>query len=223
MGLWLWVRRCCSYWRPQVLERRRTSHHPLLRVVEVRGRRRLDGRGVNHSGGGLAAVLAGAFERIELGRVDSLLMLGFGAGSAIEILRRRHALDPRVTAVEIDPEVVELARTWFGYARDERVEFVVADAAQWVREERGAYALVVVDAFIEDRVPRALQTDEFAAAVARCVAPDGWLLFNCMVDDAQRRTDARCVERALYTTLGEVQRLDVQGNRVFAWKRARDR
>lgn len=217
------MRRCSSYWRPQVLERRSTSHHPLLSVVEVRGRRRLDGRSVNHSRGGLADVLAGAFERIELGRVESLLMLGFGAGSAIEILRRQHALDPRVTAVEIDPEVVEIARRWFGYARDTRVEFVVADAASWVREARAPHELVVVDAFIEDRVPPSMQTEAFAADVARCVAPGGWLLFNCMVDDPQRRTDARCVERALYTALGEVQRIDVHGNRVFAWKRARDR
>lgn len=217
------MRRCCSYWRPQVLERRRTSHHPLLSVVEVRGTRRLDGRSVNHSRGGLADVLAGAFERIELGRVESLLMLGFGAGSAIELLRRRHALDPRVTAVEIDPEVVELAREWFGYAHDARIEFVVADAAAWVHETHEPYELVVVDAFIEDRVPTSMQTAEFASAVARCVAPGGWLLFNCMVDDPERRTDARRVERALYTALGEVQRLDVEGNRVFAWKRTRDR
>lgn len=222
MSLWSLLTRWRSYVQPRVLERVTTAHHPLLVVREWRGKRRLDGQLVNHSRGGLADVLARAFDLLALERVDSLLMLGFGAGSAIELLRAR-GFDPRVTAVEIDARVVELARRWFGWDGDPRLEFVVADAADWLRGERPLHDLVVVDVFVEDRIPKPLRTRELAERAARCVAPGGWLVVNCMDDSPRRHADAEEVERALRSVLEGVRSERVLGNRIVAWKRPRER
>src|SRR5262245_5184108 len=82
----------------QVHERRKTPFNPLLSVVEVNGRRRLDGRTVNYSRGSLERVLARALREVRPAerRIESVLVLGFGAGSAVAVLRSEHGLDPRV-------------------------------------------------------------------------------------------------------------------------------
>lgn len=227
MSWWSRITRWRSFLRPRVLERVTSSHHPLLVVVESRGERRLDGALVNHSRGGLADVLGTAFDRLEIGRtssarVDTFLMLGFGAGSAVELLRAR-GFDPRVTAVEIDARVVELAQRWFGWRDDPRVEFVVADAADWLRGELPAYDLVLVDVFVEDRIPASLRTRETAERLVRCVAPGGWLLVNCMDGTDARASDTQDVERALRSLVDGVRSERVRGNRIVSWKRPRER
>lgn len=209
-----------SFVQPQVLERRRTAHNPLLQVIEVNGRRRLDGLTVNYSCGSLERVLADAFDTLELERrpIASALLLGFGAGSAVQLLRRSHGRDVRFTAVEIDPEVVELAQRWFGFDGDAGVEFVCADARAFVTTCEARFDLVLVDVFVDECVPASLHDVDFAREVGALVRPGGRLVFNTLADSIARVRESETIERALRSALGRVERLDVRTNRVFAWE-----
>lgn len=213
--------RLLSFVQPQVLESLVTEHNPLLQVVETNGKRRLDGLTVNYSRGSLERVLADAFDAFELERrkIESVLLLGFGAGSAVTLLRRSHGADVRFTAVEIDPAVVGIAKRWFGFEGDERVEFVVADACEYVRTCARTFDLVVVDVFVDERVPEGLHGVEFARAVGRCVGVGGRLVFNTLADSAERMRESEAIERGLRESLGGIERLEVRTNRVFGWER----
>lgn len=219
------VRSALSFLQRQVLERRRTPFNPVLSVVEVDGERRLDGMTVNYSRGSLQRVLAAALREMKPKerRVERVLMLGFGAGSAVAVLREEHGLDPFVVAVDVDPEVFELARKWFEFADDARVRFVVADAAEHVRTDRELYDLVIVDAFVDDAIPASLRTKSFADAAKERVDDGGALLFNTMADDRASRAASDEVGKALEDgerIEGALRALEIETNRVWAWERA---
>lgn len=215
-----WVK-LLSYVRPRVLEEFATPHNPRLAVVEAGGVRRLDGLTVNYSHGSLHVVLREAFETLALRdrQLASALLLGFGGGSAVRLLRDEHGLDPAITAVEIDPEVITLARRWFGFASDPRLALVEADAAEFVNSSRVEHDFVLVDAFVDERVPEALCTRAFLRAAGDRVAPGGVLVFNTLADTLRRVLESEAIEAAARAELGGVTRIDVMQNRLVVWER----
>jgi spermidine synthase len=75
-----------------------------------------------------------------------VLMLGLGAGSVARVLR---VLDPgaRIVGVELDRDVVRLARRHFGLdALD--VEVVVDDVFHYLRQTRQRFDLIIEDVFV---------------------------------------------------------------------------
>jgi spermidine synthase len=79
-------------------------------------------------------------------RRSRILILGLGAGSVARLAR---ALAPgaEIHGVELDPEVIRLARAHFDLdALGVKVE--IADALDWLKSARGAYDAIFEDVFI---------------------------------------------------------------------------
>ncbi|KAK0427870.1 hypothetical protein QR680_010462 [Steinernema hermaphroditum] len=68
---------------------------------------------------------------LEFGRPGHVLRIGLGGGSLDMFL---HSQQPqlRITVVELDPTMVELAKKWFGAVDDERRRTVIGDGADFV-------------------------------------------------------------------------------------------
>jgi len=81
--------------------------------------------------------------------------------------------------VEIDGPLVELVRRALPWDPKSKLRVRVADAREAVTGMRAAgYDLVVVDVFAGARTPAHLTSVEFIRAVARVLAPAGWLVAN---------------------------------------------
>ena len=113
----------------------------------------------------------------------SVLILGGGDGlAAREVLE--HDSVERIVEVELDPEVLRLARTDprllevnEGSLDDPRVEVVVADAMSWLRTAGEQFDAVIVDLPDPDAPPTAkLYSQEFYGLVERALAPGGRLV-----------------------------------------------
>ncbi|WP_344944487.1 polyamine aminopropyltransferase [Actinomadura miaoliensis] len=109
-----------------------------------------------------------------------VLVLGGGDGLALrEVLRYRDVRE--VTLVELDPEMLRLARTYRDLAdlnghafTDPRVRTVGADAFSWLRGASRQYDAVIVDMPDPDDVSTAkLYSVEFYGLVKRVLAPGG--------------------------------------------------
>ncbi|MFI6517298.1 polyamine aminopropyltransferase [Spirillospora sp. NPDC050679] len=109
-----------------------------------------------------------------------VLILGGGDGLALrEVLRYRDVRE--ATLVELDPEMVRLARTHGEIADlnrhafdDPRVRVVNADAFSWLRGAAARYDAVIVDMPDPDDVATAkLYSQEFYGLVKRVIAPGG--------------------------------------------------
>jgi spermidine synthase len=99
--------------------------------------------------------------------------------------------------VEVDPEVVRLARAHFELP--EQVEVHVGDARVFLAGDARHYDAIIVDAFRFPYVPFHLTTREFMQALAEHLAPGGTVCIN-----VGRYFDERAVVDAVGATLAAV-------------------
>jgi spermidine synthase len=134
------------------------------------------------------------------GDAKRVLIIGAGDGG---VLRRvlQHQLVERAVMVEIDGEVIRLARQFMpGISGDAwnnpRAEVIVGDGIAHVREAADAsYDVIIVDSTDPVGVGEVLFTDEFYANCARVLGSRGILVNQCgvpfMQADELRETSAR--------------------------------
>ncbi|MCP2315629.1 spermidine synthase [Nocardia amikacinitolerans] len=111
-----------------------------------------------------------------------VLVLGGGDGLALREILRYPDVET-ITLVELDPEMIRLARTDARLAAlnrnafdDARVRVVNEDAFSWLRGSPGAYDAVLVDLPDPDQTSIAkLYSKEFYAMAAHVLAPGGTL------------------------------------------------
>ena len=117
----------------------------------------------------------------------SVLVLGGGDGLAARELLRQPGID-KIVQVELDPAVIELARTTMhdangGSLDNPRVQVVIDDAMRWLRSPHaelrpsGGFDAVIVDLPDPDTpVLGRLYSTEFYALAAHALAPGGLLV-----------------------------------------------
>jgi spermidine synthase len=82
-----------------------------------------------------------------------------------------------VDVVEIDPEVVAVAREHFAVPQDPRLRVFAMDGRSFLRDA-GTYDIVVLDAYSKTYVPFHLMTLEFFEALDEHLTPDGVIVSN---------------------------------------------
>jgi spermidine synthase len=126
------------------------------------------------------ALLAEAF-----GRTDGdALVIGSAAGVLPMYLADRGG---RVDAVEINPAMLPLARTYFGFDSTRMRSIIVEDGRAIVRKLDGRYDLIILDAFVGDSYPSHLVTAEALRAIAQRLKPQGVMVTNLFGDLATDR------------------------------------
>ena len=143
------------------------------------------------------------------GRPARVLMVGLGGGTFTTLVHRTLP-GASVDAVEIDPVVVEAARAWFGLREDARYRVHVADAADWLRRDRGAYDYVLLDAYAGEDIPAAVASEAFFRDVAARLAPGGVVAINIAEPEGSGIAPARAFA-AVFAPF-ECRRTAVDGN-----------
>jgi SAM-dependent methyltransferase len=113
-------------------------------------------------------------------------MVGCGGGTLATML---HRAGIRVDVVDVDPGTFALARAHFGMPRVVRCH--AADGLAFLQRTRRRFDVVVVDAFVGERIPEQFTSDAFFAAARRCLRADGALLVNVCLDGRRDRTADR--------------------------------
>jgi spermidine synthase len=112
------------------------------------------------------------------------LLLGLGAGTVAQLLRRR-CPETEIVGIERDETVLATARAQFGLDDMADLSVVIADAFVWVpaaaERDAGTYDYICLDLFEAGRLaPGALAT-AFLRQVAALLTPGGTLAVNLMV------------------------------------------
>jgi len=185
--LWKWLSRI----RPVRITQAEGRYGPL-EVRWERGQKVLNSQHANQSFGSLHGVLQGAFAHMDLRGAppNSVLLLGLGAGSAIHILRNELDIQCPITVVEIDPAMVELARSEFGLDSYPEIEVLIGDAIIQVQAMHKRYDLVVVDLFADLDLAQGVDTAGFAHGLRERCADGGVVCFNTVSYD--RASEVRC-------------------------------
>lgn len=174
------LRRLLSY----VLPLTRTVPSAINGPLEVswwKGRKVLDTRNANYSYGSLQQVLRYGLMFVEPLRASRVLLLGLGGGSVVATLRQEVGYAGHLTAIELDPVVIQLADQEFDLRPDAQLDIICADAFAWLPTAPAAsYDLIIIDLFIDLELPAGLRTAAFWHDVYRVLPPGGYVLFNSL-------------------------------------------
>jgi len=128
------------------------------------------------------------------------LVIGLGGGMLVKQLWRDH---PGLTidAVELDDEVVAIAREFFELPEDPRISVHIGDGRAFVERPGPAYDIIVLDAYNDDHIPRPLTTEQFMREVQGRMNPGGVVAYNII--GAVSGTHSKPL-RSLHRTAGNV-------------------
>jgi spermidine synthase len=83
----------------------------------------------------------------------------------------------RVDGVEIDPELSEMGRRWFGMSGPD-LHVYDEDARPFLRRTDALYDVIVIDAYRQPYIPFYLTTEEFFESVRQHLTPEGVVIVN---------------------------------------------
>ena len=107
----------------------------------------------------------------------SVLHIGLGGGTVVKRMTRDFpALQQR--AVEIDPEVVRVARRWFGLPGESRLPVSVQDGRRYLQSHDDRWDMIVIDAYFSDSIPFHMATRQFIDLVRSRLTPGGVVVPN---------------------------------------------
>jgi spermidine synthase len=107
----------------------------------------------------------------------SVVAVGLGAGMVQTVLSAQ-APEIATTSIEIDPEVVNVAKRFFGFAPDDNDRVIVGDGRRVLDAQVASTDVILVDAYFSDSIPFHLVTEEFDALCKRRMTSKGALALN---------------------------------------------
>lgn len=122
------------------------------------------------------------------------LVIGLGGGGLLTYIYH-HLKDLNITAVEIDPEIVKVAKEYFGLVEDKtRLEVVVDDGLAFLKNsEKSKFHSIIFDVDSKDPSmgmscpPKEFLEKDILKAVESSLAPDGIFILNFVSRDASIR------------------------------------
>jgi spermidine synthase len=188
------IKRLLSFLLPIKVHEKKSVYNKNLEVTWNNGRLVLDSENTNYSFGSLQRVLKKGLKYIGYERIknfESILVLGVAGGSVIATLKNEIQFEGKITGVEIDPTVVDLANQYFGLKEYDNFEIVIDDAFEYVLKTKEKYDLIVIDIFQDTVMPNFLFEDFFINRINFLLNINGFILFNTMaLEYKDRRRNA---------------------------------
>lgn len=173
-----------SYFIPMLVYEKKSALSKNLEVTWNNGELVLDSKNTNYSYGSLQRILRIGLKNIGFERVskmENILVLGVAGGSVIKTLVNEIKFSGKITGVEIDPEIINLANTYFGLDQIQNLKIVIDDAFEFVLKTKESYDLIIIDIFQDTNMPNFLFEKFFANRLGFILKPNGYLLFNTMI------------------------------------------
>jgi len=180
--MYRWLQKYFSEWFPVA---RTKTPYSNLEVIRRNNKLILNAPHANYSFGTLHEVFRNAFRQLDIDyqQIRSILILGFGAGSVAWILQKEKHCSCHITGVEIDEEVIALAKEHFRLDELENLNLHMEDAAEFLSKETKQYDLIVVDLFLDHRTPEKFLTAGFMEVLSGHLQLRGVVLFNYLQYD----------------------------------------
>ena len=108
--------------------------------------------------------------------------------------------DVKVDAIEIDPDVIDAAKSYFDLKENARLQVFNEDARRHLSTFDKKYDLIVLDAYASNYVPYHLMTHEFFQTVEKRLEPDGIVISNVIGSIEGKNSQ---LVRSIYKTMKE--------------------
>ncbi|WP_264509627.1 spermidine synthase [Flavobacterium sp. N1719] len=186
-----------SYLIPINVVKKKSTVSKTLEVTWNNGQLVLDSKNTNYSFGSLQRILRKGLKYIGFERIrnfKSILVLGVAGGSVIETLVEEIQFKGQITGVEIDADILQIAKDYFKIDRFANLELIADDAFEFILKTKEHYDLIIIDIFQDTQMPNFLFQDFFIQRINALLKTEGFILFNTMVltdKDRARNLDYR--------------------------------
>lgn len=155
-----------------------------LEINWLNGKKILDTKNTNYSYGNLGKVLNKGLKSVNTDFCSeelSVLILGLGGGDVVKQLRNNFKSNANITAVEIDPVIIEIALKEFDIIPNSKLEIVNNDANVFLKYTKERYDLVIVDLFTDVHIPEFVFQPQFIQSVYNVLNLNGSVIFNTFI------------------------------------------
>ena len=132
----------------------------------------------------------------------TILVLGLGAGTIPSYLYQRFS-KTKIYVVEILPELKEIASNYFSRPKNERLEIVIGDAYNYIKETQIQFDLIFMDVFNKNSIPKKFCTEEFYTGLKRLISENGYVAFNTWIDPSSYGNYIKKLENVFDTVIEE--------------------
>ena len=178
------IKKIFSYFIPIKIYETNSVLSKSLEVTWANGELVLDSENANYSYGSLQRILRLGLQNIGYEKIvpmNQILVLGVAGGSVIKTLVDEIKYKGKITGVEIDPEIITIANTYFKLDKIENLEIVIDDAFEFVLKTKTKYDLIIIDIFQDTTMPNFLFETFFIHRVCSLLKSRGFILFNTML------------------------------------------
>lgn len=174
------MRSLISYLFP-ITKKIKTENNGIVEVTLNNGKKILDSANANYSYGSQQRILNFALKKIDFSRVSNVLLLGLGGGSVVASLRKDFDYTGKITAVEFDNKIIDIALHEFGMDQDKDLEIVNADALEYVKIGDQMFNLIIVDLYIDNIVPAIFYSINFWKDLKKHLKTKKYFIFNACI------------------------------------------
>ena len=144
---------------------------------------------------------------------ENVLVLG-GGTMTLAIALISSLPNAKLTVVEINAEQLKLAGNFFNYRPNQRLEVVVADAAEFLSNPSPEYDLIIVDLFDNFSIPAVFKGLGFARRIALSLRPGSVVACNCITElSGEEAKVLKQLTAAYSSAIGPVR--VVQANNIY--------
>jgi spermidine synthase len=110
-------------------------------------------------------------------QLDRILVLGVGAGN-IPMFLRKYYSNAQIDVIDIDPQIIALAKEYFNLLEDRRLHAYAQDGREFIENVQKPYDLIFLDAYTAAGIPKHLASKEFLVTLKRALKPSGVVVAN---------------------------------------------
>ncbi|WP_125720834.1 spermidine synthase [Flavobacterium ustbae] len=180
------IRKIFSYIIPIKIFKKKSARSKMIEVTWANGELVLDTENTNYSYGSLQRILRYGLRNIGYDKIlemNHVLLLGVAGGSVVKTLVDEIAYKEKITGVEIDPEMIQIANQYFNLNKIKQLKVVIDDAFEFVLKTKEKYDLIIIDIFEDTHMPNFLFEKFFVDRVCTILNDKGFILFNTMILD----------------------------------------
>lgn len=180
------IQKIFSYLIPIKIFTKKSARSKMIEVTWANGELVLDSENTNYSYGSLQRILRYGLRNIgftAIQKMDHILVLGVAGGSVIKTLVDEIEYKGKITGVEIDTEIIQVANEYFNLSQIEQLEIIIDDAFEFVLKTKNQYDLIIIDIFEDTTMPNFLFESFFSERICTLLKNNGFVLFNTMILD----------------------------------------
>ena len=199
------LKKVLSFLLPINIYQKKSTLSKNLEVTWNNGQLVLDSENTNYSFGSLQRILRKGLKEIgfeTLKEMNHILVLGVAGGSVIQTLSKEIGYKGKITGVEIDADVIQIANDYFKLNQFPNLEIIIDDAFEFVLKTKEKYDLIIIDVFQDSVMPNFLFEEFFINRICFLLQTNGFILFNTMLhndlDNVRNRNYLKSFEKNNY-------------------------